>query len=248
MYPVLFTVGNMVFYTHGLLVAIGSLIGGYLIYLLAKKKNFETNFIFNLLILSLFVGIIGARLTYIVSYYYQFSNWNEMLSIWNGGMVSFGGIAFGYLFAYIYLKKKNAPVFEWFDIGTIGFLFAWAFGRVGCYLTGDTPGLFSLSKFAIYNEIPVALFEAIWSLVLGLVFLYLYFRKNEKLTKFGPGVIFYSGLGLLMIGRFVIDFYRDDVIVFIGLSYGQLASLLTAILISVCLYLNMRKVQRSKNA
>lgn len=248
MYPVLFSIGNINFYTHGLLIAIGSLIGGYLVFILAKKQKLETGFIYNLLIGSLFIGLIGARLTYIISYFYQFSSWTEMFSIWNGGLVSFGGIVFGYLFAYIYLKKKHAPVREWLDIGTIGFLFGWAFGRIGCYLTGDTPGLFSLSWIAINNEIPVALFEAGWSFILGSVLLYLFLKKNEKLKKLGSGAMFFIGIIFFMIGRFFIDFYRDDVVVFIGLSFGQIAALLAILLILVYLSLNKIKLRRRKNA
>ena len=39
MYPILFHLGSVNFYTHGLMVALGALIGGLIIYLLAKKEG-----------------------------------------------------------------------------------------------------------------------------------------------------------------------------------------------------------------
>lgn len=247
MYPILFSIGNLNFYTHGLMVAVGSLIGGGLIYYLARKKNFNTKFLLDLLILSLFVGIIGARITYIIAYYHQFINWTEMLLLWQGGMVSFGGIAFGFIFAFFYLKRKNENPLSWFDIGIISFLFGWGIGRVGCWLTNDTPGLFSVGRLAIFNQIPVALFEASWSIIIGFVLLFLYLKKGRILAMFSSGFYFWLGMFLLMVGRFVIDFWRDDVIVLWVFSFGQIASGLTILAISVYLYLTIRKVRRRKN-
>lgn len=234
MYPILFSLGKVNFYTHGLMIAIGCLVGGWVIFKLAKREKLPTNFLFDLLVLSLFFGIIGARITYVIIYYYQFENWFEMLFVWYGGLVSFGGMIFGFLTAALILKRKKQPILPWFDLGIIGFLVGWTFGRIGCFLAGDVPGIVSASRFAIWGRMPVALFEAIWSLgVAGILFYFYTFQRNW-LVKFPPGLIFFSGLALYAVGRFGIDFYREEPIFYL-FKGGQIACLVLLLAISLIL-------------
>lgn len=243
MYPIFFSLGRVNFYTHGLMIALGCLIGGYLIFYLAKQERLPRKFLFDLLVFSLFAGIIGARIAYVILYYYQFQNWHEMLLVWYGGLVSYGGIILGFLVAGLILRKKRQNVLQWFDIGIIGLLLGWVFGRVGCLLSGDTPGLTSLAKIAIWGQIPVALFEAIWSFILAGVLFYFYRYQREFIRKFGNGFIFFSGIALYSLGRFIIDFWRQDSMLYF-LKAGQAVSLVVfigTILILSIYYFRKRK-------
>lgn len=225
MYPILFSIGRVNFYTHGLMIALGAILGGALIFYLAKRENLSRRFLFDTLVYSLFVGIVGARLVYIIAYYYQFSNWKEMFLIWYGGLVSFGGILFGFLTAGLILKKRHEPVLKWFDLGIIGMFIGWAIGRVGCFLSGDVPGVTSASKIAIWGQIPVSLFEAGWSLILAGILLYLLLWRKEFLSKFKSGFLFMVGIAGQGLGRFVIDFWRNEAVLGWGLKPGQIVSL-----------------------
>ena len=230
MYPILFSIGNVNFYTHGLLIAIGSLVGGLVIFYIAKKEQLTTNFLFDLLIFSLFAGVIGARITYVILYYYQVRNWHDMFLIWYGGLVSFGGIIAGFLVAGLILKNKKQNILRWFDIGIIGLLLGWAFGRIGCLLSGDVLGITSVARIAIWGRVPVTLFESIWSVILaGSLFLLLRYR-HKLLQNWGNGIIFYLGLGGYALGRFVIDFFREESVLYI-LKSGQITSLILLIII-----------------
>lgn len=233
MYPILFSFGTINFYTHGLMMALGAISGGFLIFYLARKKHTTRKFLFDVLLYSLFSGIIGARIFYLIFYYYQFSNWHQMLLIWYGGLVSFGGILFGFLTAGLILKKLKENVWRWFDLGIIGLLLGWFFGRVGCFLSGDAPGINSRARIAIWGEIPVSLFEAVWSLILAAILFYLW-RKN-LLEKFGDGILFLLGLAGYGLGRFVIDFWRQDSI-FFYLKAGQIGSLIIIFSAALIIY------------
>lgn len=235
MYPILFSIGKVNFYTHGLMMALGCVVGGLIVYLLAKRKKYPTHFLLDTFIYSIFFGILGARLVYVIIYYYQFSNWREMFFIWYGGLVSLGGLFFGFLTAYLMLKKRKQNVFGWFDIGIIGLLFGWAIGRIGCFLAGDTPGIISSSKIAIGGQIPVALFESIWALISGMILLILFIKKKDFVARFPSGFLFSLGWELYLLGRFFIDFFRTDSDLLIGLKASQITSLLLFILIGLCL-------------
>jgi len=231
-YPILFSIGQVNFYTHGLMIAIGCLVGGLTIFGLARREKLPTKFLFDLIVFSLFAGLIGARIAYVVLYYYQFQNWHEMFFIWYGGLVSFGGLIFGFLAAWLILKRRKQNILKWFDVGIIGLLFGWGFGRIGCFLSGDTPGIISDSWLAIQGEIPVSLFEAIWVFVLAGALLYL--SHFNFIKKFGDGFIFFVGVGGYALGRFAIDFIREENI-FYFLRGGQIASLSLFIFVLIIL-------------
>lgn len=236
MYPILFSFGRLNVYSHGLMMAIGAIAGGLIIFYLAKRKNLATNFVLDLCVFALLFGIIGSRILYVILYFDQFQRFREVFFIWYGGLVSYGGIAGGFLVAYLYLKAKKQPILKWFDIGIIGLLIGWAFGRVGCLLNGDSYGLITQSKIAIWGRIPTQIFESTWVIIAaGLCYVGLGVKAKKHLPD---GIIFISGIGLYALGRFVIDFFRDEPIIVWFLKGSQVGSLIIFILaILVILYL-----------
>lgn len=251
MYPIIFSVGQLNVYTHGVMIALGALVGGLAIYLIGRRNDYNNEYhieyLFDLIVFSLLGGIIGARILYVIIYFNQFYNYKEMFFIWYGGLVSFGGMVGGFLTAWLILNKRKEPVLKWFDLGMIGLLIGWAFGRIGCLLAGDSFGVYTTSIIAIWGRIPTQIFESVWVLICaGLLFLLL--RKKED-WQLPNGVIFLSGIGLYSLGRFTIDFFRDEEIFFRYLHASQWGSLLIFIVVVVVLWqlLKGRKVSRNGN-
>ena len=129
--------------------------------------------------------------------------------------------------AGLYLWKKGEGILKWFDIGIIGFFLGWVFGRIGCYLINDIPG--------INPNLSVPLLEAGWSLFLVIGLFYLYWRK-VNISFYKPGMIFYIGLMSYFLGRFVIDFWRQEPIIIFHLRGGQIASLGIFIILAAIFY------------
>ncbi len=235
MYPIIFSIGELNIYSHGLLIAIGAVLGGLIIFYLAKKRNLSRSFLFDVLVYSLFAGIIGGRILYVIFYYYQFPNWHDMFLIWKGGLVSLGGVLLGFFVAFLILKRHNQNILRWFDIGIIGLLFGWSMGRIGCFLTGDVPGIISTGKIVIWGRIPISLYESILCLILGIILFYLYFYRKNIIEKFSDGFIFFIGLAGYSLGRFVIDFWRQErMIGFVKI--GQIGTLVIFLAVIVILY------------
>lgn len=113
-------------------------------------------------------------------------------------------------------------------------LLGWAIGRIGCLLNGDSYGIISSSKIAIWGRIPTQLFESIGSLLVAIALYYIY--QNKERLKLKDGVIFYLGVGGYALVRFLVDFTRDENIVFLHLKLGQLGSLLIFIIVSFIIY------------
>jgi len=243
MYPVLLSIGRVNIYTHGLMIALGAAIGGAVVYYLAKRRNLNTSTLFDTIVYSLLGGLVGARILYIILYPHQFNGILDMLAIWYGGLVSFGGIAIGLFIAWLILKSKNEPVYKWFDIGIIGLLAGWAVGRIGCLLNGDSVGIVSLSKIAVWGRIPTQIFESIWSLAVAGICFWLLMKKKTLPS----GLIFWLGLGGYAFGRFIIDFFRDENKIFLSLRLGQIGSLSLFILAFIVIFFMMRTEKGSQN-
>lgn len=240
MYPIIFSIGNVNIYSHGVMIVLGAFIGGYFIYKLAKKEKLMNFLILELAIVVMLAGFIGARLMYVLLYPDQFPGLIDKLSFWNGGMVSYGGMIGGFIGAAIYLKWKKQNVLQWFDISIFGFFIAWGVGRIGCFLNGDVAGLLSLSKYTIQARFPVPLYESALVLVIAGV-LYKVFETKKavwlKGTFFSLAFMFYG------LGRFVIDFWRDDAYFMGPFNYSQLGDLLT-IGFSIILFLVIMKMDK----
>lgn len=63
-----------------------------------------------------------------------------LLMVW-GGLSSFGGFFGGVLGAYLFLRRRGAPIIPFLEAGFFGFVPAWILGRLGCTIAFDHPGL-----------------------------------------------------------------------------------------------------------
>jgi phosphatidylglycerol:prolipoprotein diacylglycerol transferase len=92
--------------------------------------------------------ILGARLMYVIVELARgtevgqgyLSNPLQILYIWEGGLVMFGGLFGGILAGVWKARREGIDVPEGLDYGITAGFFGLAVGRVGCYLVGDDYG------------------------------------------------------------------------------------------------------------
>lgn len=227
MHPILFKIGNFTFFTHGLLAVAGIVAGAIILYWLSNRAKLENTYLFDQIVYAVLIGIVGARVTYFFLYHDQFTSVVDLLKLWQGGMVSYGGfILGGAAFAYFWSHdKQNLAV--WLDLLGIAFPLGLFFGRIGNIFAGEYAGYLTQSRFNIQGFIPVNLYEGLLVLLIfaGLLLIYL---KNIHLQK---GMIFLLSIGAYGLGRFIIDFWRDEKILLLHLSLGQILSLVLFIFV-----------------
>ncbi len=219
MYPILFSIGKINFYSYGLFAAISVIAVYFVMKQLAFKKQLNDNNLFDKVLLVFVCALIFSRISYFVLYNNQFDAWYEIFYVWNGGLISFGGIIGGFI-AFLIVFKKD--LIKWLDVIGVSFLLGASIWRIGGFLSGGNPGMISNSFIAINNRIPTVLIES-----LILFFIFLYFYNNFTKMKFPNGVIFWICLGAYGFIRIGIDFLRD----YSGqsvkvLNTGQIAGLL----------------------
>lgn len=245
MHPVLFTIGDLAFYTHGLLAVAGIILGSFVAFYFANKKGLSTKLFFDNIVFTVLFGIIGARLTYFFLYREQFSSIKEVFYLWDGGLVSYGGFVLGSLTLLILLVKQNKPVKEWFDIISIGFFLGLFIGRIGDLFAGEFNGVhsdYSIKILEIYNVVPVSLYEAILCLCIFVTMLFVYSKKKNKLIS---GVLTLLSIVIYSLGRFILDFWRTESSIVLGLSIGQLFGLMLALFAIFLLFRLLSKERRA---
>jgi phosphatidylglycerol:prolipoprotein diacylglycerol transferase len=234
MYNNIFTIGSFTIYGYGLMIGIGVLFGIWMVIRRAKKRDMDTDLIFNFCLQTLVYGFLGAKLLYIIIEYKEFIQ-NPLTILSSGGFVVFGGILSGLLAAVIFCRKKNVSFLQHLDLLVPSVALAQGFGRIGCFLAGccygsETDSFFGIvfrhSDFAPNNVklIPTQLLMSFGDFIIVLILL-LYAKKNRKMGRIG-------GLYLILysIGRFAIEFFRDDYRGSIGiLSVSQFISLFTLV-------------------
>ena len=137
----------------------------------------------------------------------------------------FTGVLLGTLFFWKYKIKKRVSLARLLDILCIPSLFALALGRIANFINGELPGKITDVSWCWYFpgvdgcRHPQDLYSAAKRfLIVGwLVFL---MHKNVKRKHFRDGFIAVNFLTLVGLGRFVVDFFRDDP-TFIFLTAGQ---------------------------
>ncbi len=241
MNPVLIDLGFIQIYWYSALILVGILVAYYIIEKEANKFKMPSSFIWNMLFYTIILGLIGARLYYVVLEWPQYSD--DLMSIfkvWEGGLAIHGGIIFGLIFVLIYANKYKVNKFRLLDILVVGLIIAQAIGRWGNFFNGEAHGpattIEALQNLFIPQFIidgmyiggtyyqPTFLYESLWCLVgFGL----LLFLRRRYYWKVGQTFSFY--LIWYGIGRYFIESLRTDSLMLFDLKIAQIVSLIMII-------------------
>ncbi len=243
---------------YSIFIFLGIIVGGQLIIKESKKFGFEEDFIVNLLFFSIIIGIIGARLYFVLfNLDYYLSNPIEIFMVWNGGLAIHGGIIAALMFIIIYLYKKKVNILLILDFLVVGLIIGQAIGRWGNFFNGEAHGpstTFSalqdmhLPNFIIEGMnldgtyyIPTFFFESLWC-ILGFIFLILFrrFKKNKIGMLTGLYLMWYS------VGRFFIECLRTDSLMFFDLRIAQIISLIMFISGIILFFFSYKKCRLYK--
>lgn len=237
MSPNMFTLFGFDIKWYSFLILIGMIIGIILIEKEAKKFNIPKNDIFDMCFYAIIFGVIGARLYYVlfnISYYRY--NLMEIFAIWNGGLAIHGGLIAGFITIYLYAKKKKLSLLRILDIAVPSIILAQAIGRWGNFFNSEAHGFattYSFLKRICVPEfiikgmniggsyyLPTFYFESLWC-ILG--FIVLIIVRKFKYIKVGTLTCIY--LMWYSFGRFFIEAWRTDSLMFGGFKVAQIVSI-----------------------
>lgn len=240
-------------YYYSLCILLGVIVAYILITREGKKQGLQKEFISDLIFYTLIIGILGARVYYCVfNLDYYLANPSEILKIYNGGLAIHGGVIAGLIFVYFYTKKKNISFIKILDIVAPAVIIAQSFGRWGNFFNQEAHGGITtyqnlknmhIPEFIINGMhiegkyyYPTFFFESIWCLI-GFIILMIA-RRNKNLRKGFQIGFYFIWYGL---GRFFIEAFRTDSLMFFGLKIAQIVSLIGIIIGIIIIVTNRNK-------
>ncbi len=268
MFPVIIELFGIKISTYGVLVAIGVLVAYFLILRYAKREGLNPSHVENTLIFAVVIGMIGARLSYVIEHPEHIHNFLDVVAVWQGGMDFFGGLIGGVLGALLGISIYKLPLWQSADIAVLGLTIAHAIGKLGCTSAGCcygkpipiegslNVGIHFMDRFPFFYVVfppgavapphmplyPTQIMEFFGLLI---IFLFLMFLYNKK--RWFDGFIFsvcMISYGLL---RFFLEFFRGVTppIEGIGLTWNQLVSI-GMVIIAILLIFTLPKNYEKK--
>lgn len=230
MYNDLFSIGPFTVHSYGLMIAVGVLAALFIAEARAKKRDMNADVLYPLTLICVVFGFVSAKVLFCIVEWRQFLQ-DPLRLLTGSGFVVYGGIIGGVLAALLYCRLKKLNFWDYFDIVLPSVAVAQGFGRIGCFLAGCCYGretdsflgiAFTHSDYAPNGVklLPTQLFSAAGMFLIA-GFLFWYAKKERKKGQVGAlYLILYS------IGRFIIEFFRDDYRGAVGfLSTSQFISL-----------------------
>lgn len=250
MYNDLFSIGPFTIHSYGVMIAIGALLAYQVVMIRAKKYQMDTSHIDTLFIVVLLSGFIGSKVLYFLTEFDRIMQYPNILFDLSDGYVVYGGIIGGIFGGYLFCRNKQIPFLKMLDLAIPSMALAQGFGRIGCFLAGCCYGMETTSAIGVVypsgslapsgvSLLPTQIISSIFDF--ALFFLLIVYAKHKKTDGQVSALylIFYS------IGRFIIEFFRGDLIRgSVGtLSTSQFISIFVVVIgIGLYIYLQKKKV------
>ena len=207
----------------------------------ARKVGITFDDVIDYALFTIPIGVIGARLYYVLSEPEHYKTFWDVINIREGGLAIYGGIIAGTITVLIVSHFKKIKFLAFGDCVAPGVLLAQGIGRWGNFMNGEAfgyetdwfcrMGLQNPLTAGQYMEVhPTFLYESLWNL-LGVLVVYLFAKFIGKK---------YDGQLVLMIfgwygfGRMFIEGLRTDSLYIPGTEL-RTSQVLAAAIFVVCL-------------
>lgn len=257
---------------YGVIIGVGMLLSLCLIAYIAKKSGQNADFYWDMAIITVISGVIGARLYYVIFSWDSYKN--DLLSILNlrqGGLAIYGGIIGGFLAIIAFTKVKKYQLTLAIDTVVPGVILGQILGRWGNFFNREAFGDYTDGLLAMrlpvdavrYDEItakmlehmeeganyiqvhPTFLYESLWNIAI-LIFMLLLWKKKHFDGE--VALLYFAGYG---IGRFWIESLRTDQLQIgnTGIAVSQMLGLLlfvAAVVIEIVVLVRINKKKKQK--
>lgn len=272
--PVIFTIRlfglELPLRWYGVIVMVGVIVGSLIVEREIRRRGENGDRIWDALIWVLPIGIIGARLWFVLNATiggnrFYIENPASIIRIWEGGLHIFGGFLLGAAALLIYLRQNKLDPWLFLDAAGPAALIGQGIGRVANFINQELYGPpttlpwgipisaeHRLTQFRDLNLFPVETtrfhptfaYEMLWNFASAGLLLWLS-RRYEKDLK--PGTLFAGWLVLAGLGRVIIEFFRPDQpkIPELGISYTSIIAALMAIAGAVLLMARYKAINLS---
>lgn len=235
--PVIVSFGHFGIRWYSVMIAIAIITATIVGLREARRRGIADDDVYSFLTWVIIAGIVGARLFHVIDKLdYYLVNPAAIIAFQEGGLAIYGAVIGGLVAGVTYARYRGIPVGKLADASAPAIILGQAIGRIGCMINGDVFGKPADLPWAVAythpNSLapqlgvpahPAAAYEMLWDLV---VFCVLWRLRTSRLAS---GTLLLLYFALYSFGRFVITFFREDTLVFMGLSQAQVIALGTII-------------------
>lgn len=228
---------------YGLLWALVFVVGYYVMRKMYRKENLSDELLDKLTIYMLVFSVVGARLGHCLFYEpeYYLADPIKILYVWEGGLASHGGAIGILLGLLLYSRKTNISYLHILDLIVVPTALGGAFIRLGNLMNSEIYGYETTLpwgfKFvrdwapgtpidAIPACHPTQIYEALVCLIVFVILLYFFFKKDYAITH--PGFLFGLFCTVVFGTRILIEFIKQPQVEFensMVLDMGQWLSI-----------------------
>ena len=126
---------------YGIFITLGIMLAfAYTVWRGKRNEGIIMDDVLDVGLLTVILGVVGARLYYVLSELDQYDTFWDAINIRNGGLGIYGGIIGGCLGIVIACKVKKLSWRKLFDMAAPGVMIAQAVGRWGNFFNGEAYG------------------------------------------------------------------------------------------------------------
>ena len=237
MHPILFSIFGLNISSFGFFLALSFVLGLFIIFQ-ELHEDFKEDDIFDSSLLSVFFGLLGSRLFYVLLNWEKFSQqlWRIIFVNANPGFSLYGGLFSGFLTLFFYCRQKKLSFLRLADAFSKGLVLAIFLGFIGSFLDGGEVGKLTNLPWGLpivgYSGLrhPVSLYFAFYLLIIFIIFLKL---KSRYLKT---GSLFLILIMILGLGMMPLAFLKEGMIYWLDLPTETVLGAIFLSLAGVLLY------------
>lgn len=152
MLPVIFKMGRLEISSMGLMLVVAVLVGLFVAWKKARESHVEDKFFLDTAFMSLFWGLVGARVGYILINFSEFG-FSLLRWLWLSnyvGLCWWSGLIAGAGYLWWRLKGSEEDVFLWLDYASLGLAAALPWGFLAVFLNGSYLGIETQSWWGVW--------------------------------------------------------------------------------------------------
>ncbi len=196
--PVAFQLGPLAVRWYGIMMALSFLFGIWYLVRKGVARGLDEDAVFNLGLLAMVSGIVGARLLFVLANYPEWFIQDpfQIVKIWEGGLAFIGGLIGGFVAAWLYARKKKLDFSLLADLAVPGICLGYALIRVANIANQEVLGRMTGLFFGRWPAQPIGS-------AIGVILLVRYFYVEAK--KPPAGYQFWSFVFYWQLGRGLIE-------------------------------------------
>ena len=138
--PTAFTVFGKDIVWYAILITLGMVLSALYAFNRGRKLGIKTDYMYDYAIFTIILGVIGARLYYVLTSLDKYTEFSQVFEIWNGGLGIYGGIIGGAIAIVIVSLFRKINILTALDAIAPSVMIGQAIGRWGNYFNQEAFG------------------------------------------------------------------------------------------------------------